>query len=279
MVHHATRIVVSARNCSIRRWLTWSPARRSAVIFDLRLFSIRESRHRIHNPLTERQLADFGAALTLSAGARVLDLACGSGELLSTWARDHQVTGLGVDLNPDFVASARARAEELGVSDAVRFVEADACGYVVDEPVDVAACVGATWIGGGVPGTLDLLRQSLTPGGMLLVGEPYWRTVPTAAEVLAGCEAQSVEDYLTLPDLLSSFAAQGYDVVEMICAAEESWDRYQAAQWLSMRRWADDHPDHELHDEVRRLLATEPAMYAAFIRAYLGWGVFALIAR
>lgn len=248
-------------------------------MFDLRIFSIRESRHRIHNPLTEAQLAAFGAALDLPAGARVLDLACGSGELLSTWARAHRITGLGVDLNPDFVASARARADELGVGDSVQFVEADASGYVADEPVDVAACVGATWIGGGVPGTLDLLRRSLTPGGMLLVGEPYWRTVPTTPEALAGCGVPSVDEYLTPPGLLASFGAQGYDVVEMICATEESWDRYQAPQWLAMRRWADTHHDHELHDEVRRLLATEPQQYAAFTRAHFGWGLFALVAR
>ncbi len=248
-------------------------------MFDLRIFSIRESRHRVHNPLTERQLADFGAALDLPAGTRILDLACGSGELLSTWARDHQVTGLGVDLNPDFIAVARARADELGVGDAVLFVEADASGYVADEPVDVAACVGATWIGGGVPGTLDLLSRSLKPGGMMLVGEPYWRAVPTSPDILAGCGVQSAEDYLTLPGLLASFGAQGYDVVEMTCATEESWDRYQAAQWLTMRRWADAHPDHELHDEVRRLLATEPQQYAGCARAHFGWGVFALIAR
>ncbi|MCL2091158.1 MAG: methyltransferase domain-containing protein [Micrococcales bacterium] len=248
------------------------------------IFSIREFHHRIHNPLTERQLADFGAALRLPPGTRLLDLACGSGELLATWARDHQITGLGVDLNPDFLAQARARADQLGVSDAVRFVEADASGYVVDEPVDVAACVGATWIGGGVPGTLDLLNQSLVPGGMLLVGEPYWRTVPATEEALAWCQAESdqvltVQDYMTLPDLLAWFGAQGYDVVEMICATEESWDRYQAAQWLSMRRWADAHPDHELHDAVRHMLATEPQLYAAGARTHFGWGVFALMAR
>ncbi len=248
-------------------------------MFDLRIFSIRESRHRIHNPLTEHQVATFGAALDLPAGASFLDLGCGSGELLSTWARDHQITGLGVDLNPDFIAHARARADELGVGDAVRFVEADASGYVADEPVDVAACVGATWIGGGVPGTLDLLSRSLKPGGTLLIGEPYWRIVPTTPEALAGCGVESAEDYLTLPDLLASFGAQGFDVVEMVCATEESWDRYQAPQWLTMRRWADAHLGHELHDEVRRLLATEPQQYAAFMRAYFGWGVFALIPR
>lgn len=248
-------------------------------MFDLRIFSIRESRHHIHNPLTELQLAELGAALDLPAGARVLDLACGSGELLCTWARDHGLTGLGVDLNPDFVASARARADELGVSGAVRFVEADAAGYVAEVPVDVAACAGATWIGGGVPGTLALLRRSLVPGGILLVGEPYWRTVPTTPESVARCGAGSAEDFLTLPRLLASFGELGYDVVEMVCATQESWDRYQAPQWLSMRRWADAHPDHELHDEVRRLLRTEPEQYATYTREHVGWGVFALIAR
>ncbi|MBD3777810.1 MAG: class I SAM-dependent methyltransferase [Micrococcales bacterium] len=248
-------------------------------MFDLRLFSVRESRLRIHNPLTAQQLADWGAGLDLPPGTRVLDLACGSGELLCTWARDHRVTGLGVDLNPDFLAHARARADELGVAGAVRFVEGDASGYVADEPVDVAACVGATWIGGGVPGTLDLLRRSIVPGGMLLVGEPYWRTVPANPELLAACQAGAVEDFLPLPELLASFGEQGYDVVEMVCATEGSWDRYWASQWLTMRRWADAHPGHDLHDEVRRLLATEPQQYAAGVRAHLGWGVFALIAR
>ncbi|MFE5292612.1 SAM-dependent methyltransferase [Isoptericola sp. NPDC056618] len=246
---------------------------------DLRIFSVRESRHRIHNPLTERQLADLGERLDLPAGTRFLDLACGSGEMLSTWARDHGVTGRGVDLNPDFVAAARARADELGVGDAVRFVEADAAGYVADEPVDVGACVGATWIGGGVPGTLDLLRRSVRPGGMLLVGEPYWRVIPTSPAALAACGVESADAYLALPELLASFGGLGYDVVEMVCATEESWDRYMAPQWLTMRRWADTHPDDELHDDVRRLLATEPQQYAAGARVHFGWGVFALIAR
>ena len=241
-------------------------------MFDLRIFSIRESRHRIHNPLTELQLADFGARLGLSAGTRILVLVCGSGEMLSTWARDHQITGLVVDLNPDFISHARARADELGVGKAVQFVEADASGYVSEEAVDVAACVGATWICGGVSGTLDLLARSLTPGGMLLIGEPYWRMPPTTPEALAGCGVSSVGDYSTLPELLGSLSALGYNVVDMVCVTEESWDRYQAPQWLAMRRWADDHPRHELHDEVRSLLRAEPQQYAAFVRPHFGWG-------
>jgi ubiquinone/menaquinone biosynthesis C-methylase UbiE len=53
----------------------------------LQRFVIRESSHRIHNPFTGEKLATLGRALYLSPGTSVLDLACGSGEMLCTWAR------------------------------------------------------------------------------------------------------------------------------------------------------------------------------------------------
>ncbi|MEE2056010.1 SAM-dependent methyltransferase [Rhodococcus artemisiae] len=77
--------------------------------------------------------------------------------MLCTWARDHRVTGTGVDISTVFTEQARARAAELGVADRVTFVHSDASGFVADTPVDLAACVGATWIGDGVAGTVQLL--------------------------------------------------------------------------------------------------------------------------
>ena len=44
-----------------------------------RIFTIAESAHRIHNPITPDKLATLGAALRLESGARVLDLGSGSG--------------------------------------------------------------------------------------------------------------------------------------------------------------------------------------------------------
>src|SRR5512146_2641624 len=140
-----------------------------------RIFTVTESAHRIHNPFTPEKLATLGAALRLEPGTRVLDLGSGSGELLCTWARDHGVRGTGVDLSPLFTEQARLRAVELGVADRVEFIHGDAAGHVSDEKVDVAACVGATWIGGGVGGTVELLARSLRTGGIILIGEPYWR--------------------------------------------------------------------------------------------------------
>ncbi|MFG2583075.1 SAM-dependent methyltransferase [Streptomyces malaysiensis] len=244
-----------------------------------RIFTIRESSHRLHNPFTPGKLAALGQALHLAPGTRVLDLASGSGEMLCTWARDHGVTGTGVDISTVFTEKARARAVELGVADQVTFVHGDACGYVSHEPVDLAACVGATWIGGGVAGTVELLVSSLRPGGLMLIGEPYWRREVPDQETASACLAAGKDDFLVLPELIEQFGGLGYDVVEMVLADQDSWDRYQAAQWLNLRRWLDGNPDDELAAEVRAELTTDPARYTRYQREYLGWGVFALMGR
>ena len=202
-----------------------------------RIFTISESEHRIHNPFTPEKYATLGRALRMAPGTTILDLGSGSGEMLCSWARDHQIVGTGVDMSLLFSQQAAARAEELGVSDRVTFVHQDASGYVASQPCDVAACVGATWIGGGVAGTIELLKQSLIPGGMLLIGEPWWRKRPATAEEAVACGAQSPDDFLTLPALVAHFGELGYDVVEMVLADQEGWDRYEAAKWLTMRRW------------------------------------------
>ncbi|MFJ8867053.1 SAM-dependent methyltransferase [Streptomyces sp. NPDC102473] len=244
-----------------------------------RIFTIRESSHRIHNPFTPGKLAVLGQALHLTPGTRVLDLASGSGEMLCTWARDHGVTGTGVDISTVFTEAARARAAELGVADQVTFVHDDASGHVSDEPVDLAACIGATWIGNGMAGTVELLARSLRPGGLMLIGEPYWRREVPDEETAVACHARSKDDFLALPELIGRFGDLGYDVVEMVLADQDSWDRYQAAQWLNLRRWLDANPDDELAPQVRAELTTGPADYARHQREYLGWGVFALMAR
>lgn len=244
-----------------------------------RIFTVSESAHRIHNPFTAEKLAALGASLRMEPGTRVLDLGSGSGEMLCTWARDHGISGTGIDMSPLFTEQAQLRARELGVADRVTFVHGDAAGYVADAKVGVAACVGATWIGGGVAGTIELLAKSLQDGGLILIGEPYWLRLPPTEEVAQGCRAQAISDFLLLPDLIASFDALHYDVVEMMLASQDSWDRYEAAKWLTMRRWLDANPDDDFAPEVRAELTTSPERYTRYGRDYLGWGVFALMAR
>lgn len=80
----------------------------------------------------------------MAPGTRILDLGSGSGEMLCTRARDHGISGVGIDMSRLFSEQATLRAKELGVNEHVRFIHADATGYIAEEKFDIAACVGAT---------------------------------------------------------------------------------------------------------------------------------------
>lgn len=64
----------------------------------------------------------------------------------------------------------------------------------------------------------------------------------------------------------------------MVLADQDGWDRYAAAKWLTMRRWLEANPD-DFATDIRAKLTSEPERYATDSREYLGWGVFALMAR
>lgn len=238
----------------------------------LRFHEIAEAEHRILNPFTEDKLRLVGEVCRLEDGQRILDLCCGKGELLCTWSRDHGISGVGVDISQVFLAAARKRAAELGVEERVEFVHADASTYQNSAaPYDLACCIGATWIGGGLGGTIDLIRPLTRTGGLVLIGEPYWISEPTReAEDALG------HGFTSLIGTLNRFADRDAELVEMILADQDSWDRYVAAQWWTVTQWLRDHPDHPDNEEMQEFLDTSRRKYLEYGRQQLGWGVFVL---
>jgi SAM-dependent methyltransferase len=241
----------------------------------LRQHEIAEAGHRILNPFTADKLRLLGEVCRLRHGTEILDLACGKGELLTTWAAAHGVTGTGVDISEVFLAAGRSRAAGLGVTDRVRFQLGDAARFEIrPEGYGVVSCLGATWIGGGLAGTIDLMRPGIGTDGLLLIGEPYW-TVPPPPEAP---DALGVgEDlFASLPGTLDRFTAAGLSLVEMVLADQDSWDRYVAAQWWTVDRWLRDHQHHPDADDMRGFLDDSRRSHLAYSRPYLGWGVFVL---
>ncbi|WP_433425615.1 SAM-dependent methyltransferase [Microtetraspora malaysiensis] len=239
----------------------------------LRFHEIAEDRNRILNPLTHDKMALLAEICGVSPGVRQLDLACGKGEMLCRWAADHGAEGVGVDISDVFLSAAHERAEELGVADRVRFERGDAGAYAVEPGAyDIVSCIGATWIGGGLAGTLDLMRPGLRDGGLLLVGEPYWISPPPAE----ACAALQVEaaSFGTLPETLDRFEAAGVELIEMVLADQDSWDRYMAPQWWALSDWLRANPGDPEAAEVRAFLERSRRSHLAYGRRHLGWGVF-----
>lgn len=241
----------------------------------LRLHEISEANHRILNPFTDGKLMLLGAVSRVGPDTRILDLACGKGEMLCRWAQAYGTSGHGVDISHTFLAAARDRADQLGVVDRVTFEQGDAGGYLAEaHGYDVVSCVGATWIGGGLVGTIELMRRPVKPDGLLLVGEPFWIDPPPAEAYEAF--GFSADDFTSLAGTLQRFEAAGADLVEMVLADGDSWDRYVAAQWWTLTEWLRDHPGDPEAPAVREFRDNARTSHLTYGRRYLGWGVFVL---
>lgn len=226
------------------------------------------------NPLSGDKLLLLGEICCVRQGTRLLDLACGKGEMLCLFASQLGVTGVGIDLHAPFLAAARARATELGVERAVTFIEGDA-GDPPDlgEHFDIVSCIGATWIGGGLSGTLELMGRCVAADGWLLVGEVYWAEPPPPhVEKKRGAR----QEFADLAGTLDRIDAAGMDLVEMVLASPDDWDRYAASQWLNVSDWLAANPDDTDASELREVRDSSRRDYLAHERRCLGWGVFVL---
>lgn len=241
----------------------------------LREHEIAEAEHRILNPFTDEKLMLLGEVCRLREGQRQLDLACGKGEMLCRWAAHFGIGGLGVDISPVFLEAARARAQQLGVQDRVRFEHGDAARPVTERgSYDIVSCIGATWIGNGLTGTIELLRPALRSDGLMLIGEPYWHEDPPVAAYQAlGC---GPDEFASLPGTLDRFQEAGMKLVEMVLADGDSWDRYVAPQWWTVTEWLAANADDPFAPRMREYLHDTRGAHLAYGRRYLGWGVFVL---
>lgn len=59
----------------------------------------------------------------------------------------------------------------------------------------MTACVGATWIAGGVVGTIEFLARSLRTGGIILIGDPYWQQLSPTEDVVKAYFVNSISDF------------------------------------------------------------------------------------
>ena len=248
----------------------------------LRFHEINEEGIRILNPFTSAKLERLGELVQPTAATTLLDLCCGEGEMLCQWAGKYGLRGTGIDLSHVFSANARKRAAELNVSERVTILQGDAAKFrdqLPDQQFDMVCCIGATWIGDGLVGTLELMRPALKEslGSLILVGEPFWHTPPT--EAMLETVGFSPEMYLTLPATLQRIRDAGYTLLGMVLADPDSWDRYHSDGWMRGFRWLEANPNDPDAAEFRAWLEANQTRYMQLERDAIGWGVFVLRPR
>jgi SAM-dependent methyltransferase len=241
----------------------------------LEVHLIAERNHRIMNPLSEATLLRLGEVCRATPRTTVLDLACGKGEMLCRWSQTYGISGVGVDYFQAFLDIAYARSVALAVTDRLTWVQGDAAQYQpTPHSFDVASCLGATWIGGGIAGTINLLKAALKPDGFMLIGEPFWED-GTPDEAYPAWDMTKGE-YVTLPETLARLENAGMELVDVALSTQEDWDRYEAMQWMAVGDYLRENPDDPTAREAWEWKAAQKRSYFQYARRYFRWGVFVL---
>ncbi|HZX89650.1 MAG TPA: class I SAM-dependent methyltransferase [Rudaea sp.] len=137
----------------------------------------------------------FGALDPLIVpGARMLDLGCGTGQMLLRYARRFGAA-IGVDHSPQMLAEARANLDHQGLS-AVKLRQTDLNEFLAGDEghYDLITCVGCLhhFPHADIPKALIALSRRLAPSGAFLFAEPIDVPIETLPAEIASWNAGSV---------------------------------------------------------------------------------------
>jgi precorrin-6B methylase 2 len=239
-----------------------------------KFFAITHEPHVFLNPIGAPAVDALIEVLALPPGAAIVDIACGKAELLVRTARRWGCAGVGVDLNPFFVDSARRNVEGAGLEASIQVLEGNGAEFAgKPEGFDLASCMGASWIWGGYAGMLDALVGWARPGGLVLAGEPFWRREP-AAEHLAATGLRASSFAPSHHANVQIGIERGLRLLDATVATEYEWDRYHGLQWGAAERYASanaEDPDAvELVSKLREL----QDQYLRWGRDEIGWALY-----
>ncbi len=240
----------------------------------LKFYDITHREHLLCNPMSEEKLAHLVKLVRLPTHGQVVDIACGKGEFLIRLAETYHVHGVGIDISPFFIAEAKRRLEARVPAAGITFVQLDGADFKPDNEnsLDLASCIGASWIFGGYARTLEALQNMVKLGGWVIVGEPYWRREPAEEylEVL-GC---SRSDFGTHVSNAEAGERRGMELVYTVVSSKDDWDQYEGLQWFATSEYARSHPeDPDLKEVVERVGKGRTA-YLRWGRDTLGWAIY-----
>jgi SAM-dependent methyltransferase len=228
--------------------------------------AVAERYHEIQNPIAADKLRELGERIGLRRGQRVLDIACGRGGPAIVLASTFGCQIVGVEKAGEFAAAARERIAAAGLEDLIAVHEQDAGEFPIErEAWDAALCLGASWIWGGLEGTVAALVPGVRRGGHVAVGDVYLRRNDAAAE----------GEFTSLAETVRRFERAGPPVTTLVAASEHDWDEYESRHWASLEEWLAENADDPAAAEIRAEHEKSKWRYLEGGREAQGWAILA----
>jgi SAM-dependent methyltransferase len=237
-------------------------------------YDIRHEKHLLCNPMNKEKFERLCSLLRLKRGARVLDIACGKGEFLVRLAELYDISGVGVDISPFCIRDCLEKHQERVPNSDVKFIDMDAADYRPEtlEAFDLAMCIGASWVYGGHRGTLQALTKMTKPGGLVIVGEPFWLKEPSGEYLKA--DQMKREQFGTHEDNVRVGEGEGLTVIYTLVSNHDDWDHYETLGWWAVDEYVRANPDDPDVPELLQRKGREKETYLRWGRETLGWAIY-----
>ncbi|MCE9619522.1 MAG: class I SAM-dependent methyltransferase [Planctomycetes bacterium] len=235
----------------------------------------------ICNPLGEAALRDALDAIVSrlpTVGARAIDVGCGKAELLLRLMERRKIAAIGVDINPAFLAEARAQAKLRGCALELRqhsYAEFLAHRNPGDALFDAVLCIGASHAVGSPREAPAILAKLLKPGGSLLLGEGYWRREPDREYLSAlGAARDNFADHAGNQRL---GAEAGLKCVHAVETSVEDFNRYESNYGGAIDAYVAAHPEDPDGPAMADRIKSWREAYMRWGRDTLGFGLYLFV--
>lgn len=231
------------------------------------------------NPLSESTVSRAIEVLALRRAAVVADFGSGFCELPIRLVEKYDAVVTAIELSPMVAQTARLRVQrrltEHRGTGTVTVHEGDAGKFRATIPpsvFDLSICIGSSHSLGGYQNALTVLTRVTKPGGLILVGEMFWKREPLPPFL----QATGMHEGDCAPHHINSERAieMGLIPLWIVTADDREFDEYEWAHARAIERFASENADMP---EARTMLERSRAWRAAYMRwgrHILGFGLY-----
>ena len=231
-----------------------------------------------NNPLSPERIDSLLDELWLTGTSKILDVGCGQGELILRLLQRFNCQAVGVDVDETAVNIAQQKTASFAPNVTLHTAPFADLTFPANH-FDACFSLGTTHAFGEIGEALDNALASLKaitkPGGLIILGDGYWRQEPDPAYLqTTGIDKRELRSH---QENIAAGQKIGLECIYTITASRHEWDHFEGAFWLAAEReWLQNPEDAQMAEKVKRRRIWKNA-YWQWGRDTMGFGLYVFL--